>query len=96
LRKAKVRRYRITRYSEGWHADEFTAASAAVARIMSLADGARPAMRGNDFLRRPRNRQHLHAGDPLRLLLDAWSSGLRGAEQLAALAARRALHPRGR
>ena len=86
IRKARVRRHRVTWYREEWHTEEFANAREAVSRIMSLVDAARPDSRGDDFLRRPRNRQHLVASDPLRLLLDAWSSGAQGAEQLAALA----------
>lgn len=47
---------------------------------------ARVRARAGDFLLRPRDRHNLAPTDPLRLLVDAWSSGLRGAGELTLLA----------
>jgi hypothetical protein len=86
LRDAAVGRYCVNWFGDEWSSEEFATANAAVSRIMSLVGGAHAHSRGEDFLRRPRRREHLLPDDPLKLLLDAWSSGVRGAEQLATLA----------
>jgi hypothetical protein len=86
LRYAPTRRYRLTWFSDGWSSEEFATASAAVSRVMLLVGDAHADTRAEDFLSRPRKREHLLPNDPLKLLLDAWSSGARGAEQLTALA----------
>lgn len=86
VRDAAVGRYRLTWYGDAWSSEKFATASAAVSRIMLLVGCAQANARGEDFLRRPRRREHLLPDDPLKLLLDAWSSGVRGAEQLTALA----------
>ena len=86
LRRVGARRYRITRFCDDWCEEEFANASEAIARVMALADGARTAARAGDFLQSGRRRQDLAPTDPLRLLFEAWSSGMRGAEMLATVA----------
>lgn len=86
VRDVAARRYRLTWYRDGWCSEALTTANAAVSRVMLLVGRARADTRAGDFLSRPRKREHLLPDDPLKLLLDAWSSGLRGAEQLTTLA----------
>ncbi len=86
LRDASARRFRVAWHCGGWHSEEFTDAHEAIARIMALVDGARGEMRVGDFLQSPRPRHQLALSDPLRLLVEAWSAGVRGAEELSAVA----------
>ena len=86
LRRATARRYRIAQFCGGWREEEFASATEAIARVMALAGGAREAARAGDFVQSGRRRQDLAATDPLRLLVEAWSSGMRGAEKLTTIA----------
>jgi hypothetical protein len=86
LRRASAQRYRIAQFCGGWREEEFASATEAITRVMALADGARAAARAGDFVQSGRRRQDLTATDPLRLLVEAWSSGMRGAEMLATVA----------
>jgi len=86
LRRTRGRLHRIAWYRNGWNTEGFASANGAVARMMALAEGARTHARTPDFLLRPRDRGNLPTTDPLRLLVDAWSSGVRGAGELTLLA----------
>jgi hypothetical protein len=86
LRRARGRLHRVAWFRNGWEVEELATASGAIARMMALADGARGNARAGDFLLRPRDRHNLAPTDPLRLLAGAWSSGVRGAGELALLA----------
>jgi hypothetical protein len=86
LRGTTVGQYRLAWYGRGWSGEDFDTASEAASRLMSLVSSAHTRDRIADFLRRPRKREHLLQHDPLNLLLDAWSSGIRGAEDLAIVA----------
>ena len=86
LRSTAVGRYRLAWYGRGWSSEDFDTASEAAFRLMSLVHSAHARDRTDDFLIRPRKREHLFRNDPLNLLADAWTSGARSAEQLMLLA----------